>query len=95
MLGAKESPEVNRLQMGTRIIVLVYLTIYFVQNSLFQASELSPTLLLSFREALRVMSTLLHAAGHLLISSASVIRRIIQGADLLQAQHGKPIEYWE
>ncbi|XP_016410735.1 lipid transferase CIDEB [Sinocyclocheilus rhinocerous] len=47
------------------------------------------------REALRVMSTLLHAAGHLLISSAAVIRRIIHGADLLQAQHGKPIEYWE
>ncbi|KAG1936233.1 cell death activator CIDE-B [Pimephales promelas] len=46
------------------------------------------------REALRVMSTLLHAAGHLLISSASVIRRIIQGADLLQAQQTQPIEYW-
>uniref|UniRef100_A0A8C1IZ20 Cell death inducing DFFA like effector b n=1 Tax=Cyprinus carpio TaxID=7962 RepID=A0A8C1IZ20_CYPCA len=47
------------------------------------------------REALRVISTLLHAAGHLLISSAAVIRRIIQGADLLQAQHDKPIKYWE
>ncbi|KAK7170752.1 hypothetical protein R3I94_000837 [Phoxinus phoxinus] len=47
------------------------------------------------REALRVMSSLLHAAGHLLISSASVIRRIIQGADLLQAQRNQPIEYWE
>ncbi|KAI2662798.1 Cell death activator CIDE-B [Labeo rohita] len=47
------------------------------------------------REALRLMSSLLHAAGHLLISSAAVIRRIIHGADLLQAQQGKPIEYWE
>lgn len=47
------------------------------------------------REALRVMSSLLNAAGHLLISSASVIRRIIQGADLLQAQRNQPIEYWE
>ncbi|XP_067300357.1 cell death activator CIDE-B [Pseudorasbora parva] len=47
------------------------------------------------REALRVISTLLQAAGHLLISSAAVIRRIIQGADLLQAQHTQPIEYRE
>lgn len=95
MLGAKESPEVNRLQMGTFKHCYGLFYYLFVQNSLFQATELYPTLLLSFREALRVISTLLHAAGHLLISSASVIRRIIQGADLLQAQHGKPIEYWE
>ncbi|XP_077084230.1 lipid transferase CIDEB [Siphateles boraxobius] len=47
------------------------------------------------REALKVMSSLLHAAGHLLISSAAVIRRIIQGADLLQAQRTQPIQYWE
>ncbi|XDV18590.1 hypothetical protein PO909_024249, partial [Leuciscus waleckii] len=47
------------------------------------------------REALRVMSSLLNAAGHLLISSAAVIRRIIQGADFLQAQRTQPIEYWE
>lgn len=47
------------------------------------------------REALKMMSTLLHAAGHLLISSAAVIRRIIQGADMLQAQNNKQIKYWE
>uniref|UniRef100_A0A3B4ZSQ9 Cell death inducing DFFA like effector b n=1 Tax=Stegastes partitus TaxID=144197 RepID=A0A3B4ZSQ9_9TELE len=33
------------------------------------------------REALRVASTLLQAAGHLLITSASMIRRIIEGAE--------------
>ncbi|XP_075948734.1 lipid transferase CIDEB [Anarhichas minor] len=38
------------------------------------------------REALRVASTLLHAAGHLLITSASLIRRIIAGAELWQPQ---------
>ncbi|XP_031706589.1 lipid transferase CIDEB [Anarrhichthys ocellatus] len=38
------------------------------------------------REALRVASTLLHAAGHLLITSASIIRRIIEGAELWQPQ---------
>ncbi|KAM6894447.1 lipid transferase CIDEB [Lycodopsis pacificus] len=38
------------------------------------------------REALRVASTLLHAAGHLLITSASMIRRIIEGAELWQPQ---------
>ncbi|XP_067257581.1 cell death activator CIDE-B [Chanodichthys erythropterus] len=47
------------------------------------------------REALKFMSSLLHAAGHLLITSASVIRRIIQGADLLQGQQVQPVEYWE
>uniref|UniRef100_A0A8C2X594 Cell death inducing DFFA like effector b n=1 Tax=Cyclopterus lumpus TaxID=8103 RepID=A0A8C2X594_CYCLU len=38
------------------------------------------------REALRVASTLLHAAGHLLITSASMIRRIIEGAELWHPQ---------
>ncbi|CAL8384527.1 unnamed protein product [Arctogadus glacialis] len=38
------------------------------------------------REALRVASTLLQAAGHLLITSASMIRRIIEGAELWQPQ---------
>ncbi|XP_061108886.1 cell death activator CIDE-B [Conger conger] len=37
------------------------------------------------REALRVASSLLQAVGHMLITSASVIRRIIEGAD-----HWKP-----
>ncbi|XP_060791988.1 cell death activator CIDE-B [Neoarius graeffei] len=39
------------------------------------------------REALRMISTVLQAAGHMLIMSATMIRRIIQGADFLQA-HG-------
>lgn len=90
MHWAKESPEVNRLQMETLKHFDGLFYCLFVQNT-----ELYPTLLLSLREALRVISTLLHAAGHLLISSAAVIRRIIQGADLLQAQHDKPIKYWE
>lgn len=50
------------------------------------------------REALKMMSALLHAAGYLLISSANVIRRIIQGADFLDAQQGKPVAhtaYWK
>ncbi|XP_051993808.1 cell death activator CIDE-B-like [Xyrauchen texanus] len=45
------------------------------------------------REALRFMSSLLHAAGHMLITSANVIRRIVQGADFLEAQHGRPISH--
>ncbi|CAL8325640.1 unnamed protein product [Lota lota] len=40
------------------------------------------------REALRVASALLQAAGHLLITSASMIRRIIEGAELWQPQRG-------
>ncbi|XP_037116704.1 cell death activator CIDE-B [Syngnathus acus] len=36
------------------------------------------------REALRVASALLNAAGHLLITSASVIRRVIEGVELWQ-----------
>ncbi|XP_035375964.1 cell death activator CIDE-B isoform X3 [Electrophorus electricus] len=47
------------------------------------------------REALRMISTILQAAGHMLITSATVIRRIIQGADLLQVQHDNMQgEYW-
>lgn len=38
------------------------------------------------REALRVASTLLQAAGHLLIASASMIRRIIEGTELWNSQ---------
>ncbi|XP_072314877.1 lipid transferase CIDEB [Eucyclogobius newberryi] len=38
------------------------------------------------REALRVASGLLQAAGHLLITSAALIRRIIEGAELWQPQ---------
>ncbi|CAL8240367.1 unnamed protein product [Merluccius merluccius] len=40
------------------------------------------------REALKVASTLLQAVGHLLITSASMIRRIIEGAELWQPQRG-------
>ncbi|XP_036453561.1 cell death activator CIDE-B [Colossoma macropomum] len=49
------------------------------------------------REVLRMVSTVLQAAGHMLLTSATVIRRIIQGADLLQVQHGDQdiqTEYW-
>ncbi|CAG05760.1 unnamed protein product, partial [Tetraodon nigroviridis] len=35
-----------------------------------------------FREVLRVASTLLQAAGHLLITAASMIRRLIDGTEL-------------
>uniref|UniRef100_UPI0009B2F104 lipid transferase CIDEB n=1 Tax=Monopterus albus TaxID=43700 RepID=UPI0009B2F104 len=41
------------------------------------------------REVLRVASTLLHAAGHLLITSASMIRRIIEGAEFWQPQRAE------
>ncbi|XP_044039506.1 cell death activator CIDE-B [Siniperca chuatsi] len=46
------------------------------------------------REALRVASTLLHAAGHLLITSASMIRRIIEGTDLWQPQRAEYTASW-
>lgn len=54
-------------------------------------------LIFCLREALKVLSTLLNAAGYLLISSAKVIRRVIQGADFLEAQQSKSVanmEYW-
>ncbi|XP_056156508.1 cell death activator CIDE-B isoform X2 [Lampris incognitus] len=38
------------------------------------------------REALRVTSAILQAAGHLLITSASMIRRVIEGMELWQPQ---------
>ncbi|XP_077597684.1 lipid transferase CIDEB isoform X2 [Stigmatopora nigra] len=41
------------------------------------------------REALRVASALLNAAGHLLITSASVIRRVIEGVELWQPPQTK------
>lgn len=50
--------------------------------------------ILFFREALRVASTLLHAAGHLLITSASMIRRIIEGAELWQPQRAEYTASW-
>ncbi|XP_039997353.1 cell death activator CIDE-B [Xiphias gladius] len=46
------------------------------------------------REALRVASTLLQAAGHLLISSASMIRRIIEGAEFWQPQRAEYTASW-
>ncbi|XP_076581639.1 lipid transferase CIDEB [Chaetodon auriga] len=46
------------------------------------------------REVLRVASTLLHAAGHLLISSASMIRRIIEGAEIWQPQRAEYTASW-
>ncbi|XP_046870063.1 cell death activator CIDE-B [Hypomesus transpacificus] len=47
------------------------------------------------REALRVASALLQAAGHMLISSASVIRRIIEGAEIWHTQKPEASEYWD
>ncbi|XP_073331210.1 lipid transferase CIDEB [Pagrus major] len=46
------------------------------------------------REALRVASTLLQAAGHLLITSASMIRRIIEGTELWQPQRAEYNANW-
>lgn len=46
------------------------------------------------REALRVASTLLQAAGHLLITSASMIRRIIEGTELWQPQRAEYHASW-
>lgn len=47
------------------------------------------------REALRVASTLLQAAGHLLISSAAMIRRIIEGTELWQPQRAEYTARWK
>lgn len=47
-----------------------------------------------YREALRLASALLQAAGHLLITSASVIRRIIEGAELWQPQRAEYTASW-
>ncbi|KAM3857693.1 lipid transferase CIDEB [Diretmus argenteus] len=46
------------------------------------------------REALRVTSTLLQAAGHLLITCASMIRRIIEGAEIWQPQRAEYTAIW-
>ncbi|KAM4537082.1 lipid transferase CIDEB [Odontesthes bonariensis] len=46
------------------------------------------------RETLRLASTLLQAAGHLLITSASMIRRIIEGAELWQPQRAEYTASW-
>lgn len=46
------------------------------------------------REALRVASTLLQAAGHLLITSASMIRRIIEGTELWSSQRTEYTASW-
>uniref|UniRef100_A0A674N6U5 Cell death inducing DFFA like effector b n=1 Tax=Takifugu rubripes TaxID=31033 RepID=A0A674N6U5_TAKRU len=46
------------------------------------------------REALRVASTLLQAAGHLLITSASMIRRIIDGTELWSSQRAEYTTSW-
>ncbi|KAG7462163.1 hypothetical protein MATL_G00199510 [Megalops atlanticus] len=49
------------------------------------------------REALRVASSLLQAVGHMLITSASVIRRLIEGAEFWQPNHDSASisEYWD
>ncbi|XP_048092595.1 cell death activator CIDE-B [Alosa alosa] len=44
------------------------------------------------RETLRMGSMLLQAAGHMLITCASMMKRIIEGADLIQNQH-EPVTY--
>ncbi|XP_013876510.1 lipid transferase CIDEB [Austrofundulus limnaeus] len=46
------------------------------------------------REVLRLVSTLLQAAGHLLITSASVIRRVIEGTELWQPQRTEYTTSW-
>ncbi|XP_029944368.1 lipid transferase CIDEB [Salarias fasciatus] len=46
------------------------------------------------REVLRLASTLLQAAGHLLITSASMIRRVIEGAELWQPQRAEYTATW-
>ncbi|XP_060887566.1 cell death activator CIDE-B [Labrus mixtus] len=46
------------------------------------------------RETLRVASALLAAAGHLLITSASMIRRVIEGAELWQPQRTEYTARW-
>ncbi|XP_034020999.1 cell death activator CIDE-B [Thalassophryne amazonica] len=47
------------------------------------------------REALRVASTLLQAAGHLLIASASMIRHIIEGTEFWQPQRAEYTATWK
>ncbi|XP_037539163.1 cell death activator CIDE-B isoform X1 [Nematolebias whitei] len=47
-----------------------------------------------FREILRLTSTLLQAAGHLLLTSASLIRRVIEGAEFWQPQRAEYTASW-
>uniref|UniRef100_A0A3Q1FIM3 Cell death inducing DFFA like effector b n=1 Tax=Acanthochromis polyacanthus TaxID=80966 RepID=A0A3Q1FIM3_9TELE len=47
------------------------------------------------REALRVASTFLQAAGYLLISTAAMIRRVIEGAELWQPQRAEYTTRWK
>lgn len=49
---------------------------------------------LCYREVLRVASTLLQAAGHLLITAASMIRRVIEGTELWQPQRAEYTASW-
>nr|XP_046175346.1 LOW QUALITY PROTEIN: cell death activator CIDE-B [Oncorhynchus gorbuscha] len=46
------------------------------------------------REALRMASNLLQMAGHMLITSANLIKRIIEGAEFWQPQRVQATEYW-
>uniref|UniRef100_A0A3Q2E1Q9 Cell death inducing DFFA like effector b n=1 Tax=Cyprinodon variegatus TaxID=28743 RepID=A0A3Q2E1Q9_CYPVA len=46
------------------------------------------------REVLRVASALLQGAGHLLITAASMIRRVIEGAELWQPQRAEYTASW-
>uniref|UniRef100_A0A1A8II56 Cell death-inducing DFFA-like effector b n=1 Tax=Nothobranchius kuhntae TaxID=321403 RepID=A0A1A8II56_NOTKU len=46
------------------------------------------------REFLRVVSTILQTAGHLLITSASILRRVIEGAELWQPQRAEYVTNW-
>jgi len=46
------------------------------------------------REVLRVASTLLYTAGQLLIKSASMMRRIIEGAEFWQPQRDEYMATW-
>lgn len=46
------------------------------------------------RETLRVASALLQAAGHLLITSAAMIRRVIEGAELWHPQRAEYTASW-
>nr|XP_023697633.1 cell death activator CIDE-B isoform X2 [Paramormyrops kingsleyae] len=52
------------------------------------------------REALRVASAMLQAVGHMLITSASIMRRIIEGSDSWHSTYDRGdsaqiTEYWE
>lgn len=46
------------------------------------------------REALRVASTMLQAVGHLLITSAHMLRRIMEGTEVWYTQKPEAEEYW-